>query len=230
MTSGVSNSANQASASSAANTARTSALQQKDDFLKLLTYQLKSQNPLNPMDNQEFASQLAQFSQLEQMIDIRSILEEQVQSNVLLTQTISNSALPGLLGKQAKALSNQLHYDGENNVSIGYSLPYAAKDAQIRIKDEAGTIVRTIELSDSDLERGEKQLEWDGKNDEGDSLSAGNYSFEITASDRNGASYSPDTYTYGEIQAVRFKSEGTMIVVNGVEISLDSILDISTGN
>ncbi|MFP4368862.1 MAG: flagellar hook assembly protein FlgD, partial [Candidatus Kapaibacterium sp.] len=46
----------------------------KDEFLKLLTYQLKAQNPLKPYDNQEFASQLAQFSQLEQLTDIRGLL------------------------------------------------------------------------------------------------------------------------------------------------------------
>src|SRR5512136_759569 len=47
----------------------------KDDFLKLLVAQIKNQNPLNPADGVEFLSQLAQFSQLEQLINIRTQLE-----------------------------------------------------------------------------------------------------------------------------------------------------------
>ncbi|MCC7176127.1 MAG: hypothetical protein IT159_13125 [Bryobacterales bacterium] len=48
----------------------------KDDFLKLLVAQIRNQNPLNPADGVEFLTQLAQFSQLEQLINIRTRLEE----------------------------------------------------------------------------------------------------------------------------------------------------------
>ena len=82
---------------------KQSAAAQKDQFLKLLTFQLKSQNPMKPYDNQEFAAQLAQFTQLEQLSDIKSLIEEQNKSNNLLSRTMSNSALPGMLGKVAKA-------------------------------------------------------------------------------------------------------------------------------
>jgi len=200
----------------------------KDQFLKLLTYQLKSQNPLKPYDNQEFASQLAQFSQLETLTDIRSLIEGQVNSNLLLTKTISNSALPGLLGKHAKAISNSAQYDGNNAVQLGYKLDISAASGEVTIKDSSGKVVRTIQLSGTDLESGEHKLNWDGKDNSGNTLPAGEYSFNVTAKDKAGTSYTPDCYTYGLIEAVRFKAEGTMIVINGLEIPLGNILDIST--
>ncbi len=200
----------------------------KDQFLKLLTFQLKSQNPLKPYDNQEFASQLAQFSQLETLTDIRSLLEGQVNSNLLLTQTISNSALPGLLGKHAKAISNSTHYDGNNAVQLGYKLDISAASGELTIKDSGGKVVRTIQLSGTDLESGDHKLNWDGKDDSGNTLAEGDYSFQVTAKDKAGKSYTPECYTYGLIEAVRFKAEGTMIVINGLEVPLGNILDIST--
>ncbi|MBI5325714.1 MAG: hypothetical protein HZB41_10680 [Ignavibacteriae bacterium] len=200
----------------------------KDQFLKLLTYQLKSQNPLKPYDNQEFATQLAQFSQLETLTDIRSLIEGQVNSNLLLTKTISNSALPGLLGKHAKAISNTATYDGNSAVKLGYKLDITASSGELQIKDSAGKVVRTIELSGTDLESGEHTINWDGKDGNGNQLAAGQYTFSVSAKDKAGTSYNPDCFTYGVIEAVRFKSEGTMLVINGLEIPLGNVTDIST--
>ncbi|MDQ1264973.1 MAG: flagellar basal-body rod modification protein FlgD [Bacteroidota bacterium] len=209
---------------------KNSGTTQKDEFLKLLTYQLKSQNPMKPYDNQEFASQLAQFSQLEQMIDIRSLIEEQLQANQILTNTMANSALPGMLGKDAKVLTNNIKFDGENSASIGYNLPYPAATGKLNIMDSSGKTVRTIDLSSSELNTGDHDYEWDGLDNNGNKLSEGNYKFNVNAYDSTGMAITADTYSTGKIQAVRFKSEGTLLVVNGVEVSLANVTDISTDN
>ncbi|TAL67290.1 MAG: hypothetical protein EPN82_15060 [Bacteroidetes bacterium] len=227
MTESISNTASSASSSYSQQTKKPGEIG-KDQFLKLLTYQLKSQNPLKPYDNQEFASQLAQFSQLETLTDIRSLIEGQVNSNLLLTKTISNSALPGLLGKNAKAISNTATYDGNSSVKLGYKLDITAASGELQIKDSTGKVVRTIELSGSDLESGDHTINWDGKDGNGNQLASGQYTFSVTAKDKAGTSYNPDCYTYGVIEAVRFKSEGTMLVINGLEVPLENVTDIST--
>lgn len=232
MTEGISYGA--AESASAYSTAAAAAAKQreevsKDEFLKLLTYQLKAQNPLQPYDNQEFASQLAQFSQLEQLSDIRSLLEEQSQTNSVLTQTMANSALPGMLGKTAKALTNSAQFDGENPVSIGYNLPYTAGSGQLSIFDQSGNLVRVLDFDNfTELSKGDHKLTWDGKSASGDTMPAGTYIFAAQFADKNGDAIEASTFSYGKIEAVRFKSDGTRLVIGGSETPLENVFDIST--
>lgn len=203
---------------------------QKDQFLKLLTFQLKAQNPMKPYDNQQFASQLAQFSQLEQLSDIRSLMEEQNKSNLALTKNIQNSALPGMLGKYAKAETSLVSYDGEGEIGLGVSLNKPAAEGQMTIYDENGTVVRKMKLKNSDLSFGDHSVKWDGKDDLGRQLPKGTYSFFTDMKDSTGAEFEANTYTNGEIEAVRFKSSGTMLVIGGLEVPLANVTDISTRN
>ena len=144
----------------------------RDEFLKLLTIQLKSQNPLQPTDNKEFAAQLAQFSQLEQLTDIRSALEQQIQTNLLLSQSVTNVSAASLIGKSVKAYSNRMEFDGTNAVKLGYTLSADARDVTVEIRDSKGNLVRTMKPT---LERkqGDNTLMWDGKNEDGTSVASG---------------------------------------------------------
>lgn len=229
MTYGVSGASSSSYANSSNNSSASDTVS-KDEFLQLLTYQLQAQNPLKPYNNQEFATQLAQFSQLEQLTDIKSLIEEQNSTNNLLAETISNTALPGMLGKRATAYTNKFNYDGENEVQLGFSLPYNAESGTLKIKDENGTIVQTLELNRDKLNSGDNYITWSGDTNEGSDAPKGNYSFEVNVTDNNGSGYSADTFIKGKIQAVRFKSEGTLLVINGQEITLNNIADISTNN
>lgn len=224
----------QVKGASAANQARTSVSSNstvgKDEFLKLLTYQLKQQNPMKPYDNQEFAAQLAQFSQLEQLVDIKKLIQEQTNMNSILTQTIANSALPGMLGKVAMGLSNVLSYNGQENLGFAYQNPYSANSGKIEIRDTAGNLVNSYELNGIHLSKGLQNFNWDGKDFNGQQVANGNYVLSVEMQDNAGNTYYPDTFVKGKIEAVRFKNEGTMLVINGMEIPLDRISDITTDN
>jgi flagellar basal-body rod modification protein FlgD len=230
MTQSVSSATRSTDTTSTQNSVSKNATIGKDEFLKLLTYQLKSQNPMKPYDNQEFAAQLAQFSQLETMVDIRSLLEEQASTNSLLTQTISNSALPGMIGKTAKASSSTLIFDGSTPIDAGFDNPYNAASGKLIITDSAGKVIHTQDLSSTDLNKGSHSFRWDGTNLNGDISPNGNYNMSVELKEANGTGFSADTFIKGKIDAVRFKSEGTMIVINGMEVPLNSISDISSGN
>ena len=147
----------------ASSVSKSEAQEQKDQFLKLLTFQLRAQNPLKPYDNQEFATQLAQFSQLEQLSDIKGLLEEQSEVNMTLSRVMSNSALPGMLGKYAKAYTTSVNYDGDQSVSLGFDMDMDATEAKATIYDDKGRIVRTMELSGSNLRVGEHTIQGDGR-------------------------------------------------------------------
>ncbi len=199
----------------------------KDDFLKLLTFQMKNQNPLKPYDNQEFAAQLAQFSQLEQLIDIRSMIEETTNLNKTLADVMTNSALPGMLGKTARALTNEFSYDGESKVKLGYGVSTNARIGLLMVRDQNGGIVTRINLETNELTKGNHIYIFDGKDSSGNALPPGKYKYEVQLSSDGSTSYSADTYIEGKIDAVRFKGDGTVLVISGSEVSLGKILDIT---
>jgi flagellar basal-body rod modification protein FlgD len=209
---------------------KKSAAAQKDQFLKLLTFQLKSQNPMKPYDNQEFAAQLAQFTQLEQLSDIKSLIEEQNKSNNLLSRTMSNSALPGMLGKVAKAYTENFQYDGAKPVQLGITNDAPSIGGKVSIYNSAGAVVRTLDLPSDKLGMGDHTLTWDGKDQKGNELPKGNYSFFSDMVNTDGSTVEGKTFTNGVIEAVRFKTEGTMLVVGGFEVPLENITDIATRN
>ena len=84
----------------------------KDDFLKLLIAQLQNQDPLNPADNTEFVAQLAQFSSLEQLTTMNASLEQSIEFNRTVTETINNSMMVNFMGKSVSAESSGFLFDG----------------------------------------------------------------------------------------------------------------------
>ncbi|PKL85184.1 MAG: hypothetical protein CVV22_09145 [Ignavibacteriae bacterium HGW-Ignavibacteriae-1] len=202
----------------------------RDEYMKLLTFQMQAKNPLKAYDNQEFAAQLVQFSQLEQLIDIRSLLEEQMLSNAILTQTMSNSALPGMLGKTAKAFTNQVQVSGVNDNILGFETPFNVSYGKMTITDSQGVIVKVIKLTGNMLNKGSRIINWDGTNFNGDKVPDADYKFTVELFESNGNGFSAETFTKGKIDAVKFKSDGTKLVINGMELPLNAISDITTDN
>ena len=223
-------SATAASSASSTTTSKSKTLEGRDEFLKLLTYQLKAQNPLSPTSNQDFTAQLAQFSQLDILTDMRTLMEKQSTENQTLSQTISNTALPGLIGKSAKVSSSKFAFDGESNAKLGYNLGAAAKAGEIVIKDSAGVTVRTIKLSGTDLSSGNHEFSWDGKDADGNKLPAGKFTFAANITKSDGTAGKADCFTFGTIQSVRFTSDGTKLVIGGEEMQLSDVTDISTNS
>jgi flagellar basal-body rod modification protein FlgD len=198
----------------------------KDDFLSLLVTQMRYQDPMNPMQGAEFAAQLAQFSSLEQLTNINSNLQESLTANSLLSGSINNALSATFIGKEVRATSDAFGYTGAGSVKLGYSLPDAAETTVVKILDSAGNVIRTI---DGGTARGQNTLTWDGRNDRGETAGAGNYTFKVEAKDSAGDVLEASTSIYGKVAGVRFKSSGTVFVIDGVEISLANVVEIMQG-
>jgi flagellar basal-body rod modification protein FlgD len=175
-------------------------------FLTLLVTQLKNQDPLNPMDNAQFTSQIAQFSQLEQQIKSNSYLASLNQTQQLTEQNLAASAI----GREGLIQGSVVGLPTQGNANFGYKLSDAAAKVTITISDANGNVVKTL---DGDGTAGPHLISWDGSNNDGDQVDAGQYKVSIKATDANGATVAGATYTYGVITEAAMDGSGNVNVV-----------------
>jgi flagellar basal-body rod modification protein FlgD len=76
------------------------------------------------------------------------------------------------------------------------------------------------------LQVGEHTIQWNGKDQDGNELSSGNYSFFVDFKNAQGSEQQASTFTFGMIEAVRFKDNGTVLIVDGLEIPIGDVTDI----
>ncbi|MCF6270033.1 MAG: flagellar hook capping protein [Melioribacteraceae bacterium] len=196
----------------------------KEAFLELMIAQLQNQNPLEPMDGTEYASQLAQFSSLEQLSNLNESMNRSIDADYFLTQSINNTLTATLIGNDVKLASPILNNIGQESIKFGYKLPADASEVTIQIYNESGLLVRTI--SQENTPNGDHKLSWDFSDDNGKKLPEGSYRFEIEAKNAKGENMLVETYGIGRIDGVRFGENGTTLIVGGIEYSLADIIEI----
>ena len=196
----------------------------KEDFLKLMLAQLQNQDPLNPMEGTEFASQLAQFTSLEQLINLNDSMDTSINADYYLTQSINNTLAATLIGKQVKLNGGNFKNNGQENITLGYNLSTLASSVTVKIYDSNGKLVKTIENAPKNS--GDNKLIWDFTDNEGNNVPTGDYTFKIEAKDSENNLLSYTNYVLGKIDGVKFTDNGTMLVVNGNTYNLSDILEI----
>lgn len=180
----------------------------QDRFLKLLTTQLKNQDPLNPLDNAQMTSQLAQISTVDGITKLNSTLQTLLNNNAD-SQTLQAAAL---VGHSVLVPGNKLTlHDG---MSIGgVELDSAADKVVATIKDANGLVVRTLDLGA--LPAGTTQVSWDGKTDNGATAVNGTYSVSFDA--KQGTSKVTATaLQYGDVTSVAKNINGVSLTVGNL--------------
>ena len=215
---GAANAANAAGANG--QTTADAAQEASDRFLTLLVTQLRNQDPLNPLDNAQVTTQLAQISTvsgINKLNDTVASLSASMAAGQYL-QAI------GLVGRDVVVAGTKLTLaDGK--------APYAmaiAKDADavtVTIKDAAGVVVRTIALGAQ--ESGIRTFSWDGMNDAGVPMAAGDYSMSVTAT-AGGEVVATDPLTIAKVTGVAPTANGTVLMLGSLgTIALSEILQIN---
>jgi len=197
----------------------------KDDFLELLITKMTYQDPLNPMDDEDFIAQLAEFSSLEQMQNISGSLDESLEWDYLQMQTINNTMATTLIGREVQADYSGVYLGSNNTPDIYFTTDTYAKDINIKISDADGNVVRTISMSD--IEAGDTKITWDGKDTSGERLDEGYYTIDVYGYDANGDSFDPSVFLQGAVTGIAYHDGAAYVKVNGIEISLSEIQAIN---
>ncbi|MBC8287253.1 MAG: flagellar hook assembly protein FlgD [Nitrospinae bacterium] len=193
----------------------------KDDFLKILVAQLEAQDPLSPMEGQEFASQLAQFSSLEQLTNVNDNLEGMQAYNLAL----ANNSSIALIGKTVDAPGNTINLKSGEAKTLSFSVEDDASDVSIDIYDSIGTKVSTADLGAQS--KGLHEYVWNGRDASGKLLPAGNYTFGATASDASGNFVQAETFAAGLVTDVIFEKGQAFAIVNGQKLAVSEISKVS---
>jgi flagellar basal-body rod modification protein FlgD len=196
----------------------------KEDFLKLMLAQLQNQDPMSPMEGTEFASQLAQFTSLEQLMNLNDSMDTSINANYFLSQSINNTLAATLIGKEVKLNGNSFQNNGQDNSTLGYNLSTAASSVTVKIYNDSGVLIKTIENAPKNS--GDNKLIWYFTDNEGNSVPQGRYTFKVEPKDADSNLMSYSTYVLGKIDGVKFTENGTMLVVNGAQYNLSDIMEI----
>lgn len=187
------------------------------EFLRLLTAQLAHQDPLNPQDSQAFVEQLATFTSLEQLGNIKNGIDElaRAQSSVVSATAVD------FAGRMATVTTDEFTLDAGEPAKLGAYLPESGA-LRATIKDENGNVVEVIELGAK--EAGIVPFEWSGVTEDG-VHPAGKYKLEVELVD--GEETKPMTaLVRSRVESVTFDKGYAELRILGRRFGLGEILEI----
>jgi flagellar basal-body rod modification protein FlgD len=157
----------------------TSSLGQ-DAFLQLLVTQLEYQDPLDPMDDQDFVAELATFSSLEQLTEINTGID----SLISVGEQQEMIGAVNFIGKTVEATGTALSLSSGTATAVTFTLPDDAATCIVNVLDSSGDIVRTVDMGATAA--GDVEFTWDGKDYDGNTCDDGLYQIAVTATDADG--------------------------------------------
>jgi flagellar basal-body rod modification protein FlgD len=168
-----------------------------NQFLKLLVTQMQNQDPLNPMDNAQVTSQIAQINTVSGINDLNNQLAK-INGKIDTSQQLQASKL---IGHEVLVPGNKIRVGDKGAATpFGVDLPANAAKVKITITDDAGTVVH--QSTQSHLKAGVQSFSWDGKDANSKPVDAGSYTVNIQAEDADGKSIKAKPLATGYVDGV----------------------------
>ena len=198
--------------------AKASLTETFDDFLKLLTTQLQYQNPLEPLDSNEFVAQLVQFSEVEQSISSNKKLEQ-----LLELQSANQSVLAiGFIGRTIEAEGDTAPL-GANGIEFTYTLNHLAESSLLVVLDADGQVVTS---SAGGTSPGKHSFAWDGLDSAGNRVSDGNYRLAVAARDANDKNIGITTGVVSRVTGIETGENGLLLSLGTVLVPIEKVVSI----
>jgi flagellar basal-body rod modification protein FlgD len=183
-------------------------------FLQLLTAQLKNQNPMDPLDTNQFTQQLVQFAQVEQQMKSN----EQLTSLVALEKTASSTTALAYVGATV-VVDGSVTALTSSGATWSFNVAKPST-ASITIKDSTGQTAYTGTFAGTP---GVMNFTWDGRGNDGKSWPAGNYTMSATAVDANKQTVGIATEVQAVVDSVDLTQDPPTLSVNGQNYTMDKI-------
>lgn len=205
--------------SSSATAEASSAEGIEDRFLTLLVTQMQNQDPLNPMENAELTSQLAQINTVKGISSLNTTMEKLLTS---YSDALSMQS-SALIGKNVLSAGNKLPL-GESGAIGGFSLAGDVDQAIVTITNSQG--VKVHELSLGELTSGVNDFYWDGKDADGKALAQGDYRFSVAAT-QGGAAVTANPLQLGMVSALVRSSNGFQLeLLGGSQLDFSAVQQV----
>ena len=189
-------------------------------FLTILTTQLQHQDPMEPMDSNQFTEQLVQFSSVEQQIRSNEQLES-LQSMM----TASNAlGVLNFVGTNVAIDGSKGYLSDLGGIDYNYNSP-STGTAEVTIRNEAGEIVANY--TGVEISSGDNVYTWDGTDGSGNRMGKGTYSVQIAAEDTSGATIRLAMETTGLVTDVDLSSSQPMLMIGDQKIPTSQIKSVS---
>ncbi|NVO15710.1 MAG: flagellar biosynthesis protein FlgD [Rhodoplanes sp.] len=184
-------------------------------FLKMLTTQLQNQNPLDPLDTNQFTSQLVQFSQVEQQLKSN----QQLETLVTLQKTAQNTQAIGYVGTTVAVDGSSATLPSGGTASWDFTVQKPAS-AAVSITNASG---QTVYSGNFTMQAGQQSFKWDGKGKDGTQWPPGSYKMTVTAVDAAGQSVAVSTEVQGVVDSVDLTKTPPVLTVGGQDFTLDQV-------
>jgi flagellar basal-body rod modification protein FlgD len=207
------------SGSSSSNSSSTGIADNFQTFLTLLTTQLQNQNPLDPLDTNQFTAQLVQFAQVEQQLKTN----DQLTSLLNLEKSSQSTEALAFVGQTVAVDGSTAHFDGHATWNLNAPTD---TNAVITITDKTG---QTAYSGNFNIGSGNASFVWDGKGNDGTVWPTGDYKMSVTAKDNNGNSVAVSTEIQGKVDSVDLTATPPLLSLGGKTYTTDQIKRIIAG-
>ncbi|MEX0830067.1 MAG: flagellar hook capping FlgD N-terminal domain-containing protein [Nitrospirales bacterium] len=192
-----------------------------DVFLRLLVTQLQSQDPTNPVHNEDFIAQLAQFTTLEQATNTNDLLGDLIAQDTQRTQL----GLVNLIGRTVISQGDSVSVGKEDQPILAYALSGDASAVTIDILGKDGQIIRKIE-SNVLQHAGANKVQWDGLDAKGDRVPEGVYQFRAKAEDLKKNVVPVLTFGREPVANIAFGADTPVVLQSGKTLKTQDIISI----